>query len=74
MRDIINERSSCWPKASVPSDGPPSGAAAAFMRLGDIGNRWPTQTTCADCAQMFRRFSDAVATRREDHRLRPRQW
>jgi hypothetical protein len=38
----------------------------ALKTLGDIDNRWPPQTTCADCA--FRRSSAAVATSRERHR------
>jgi hypothetical protein len=36
-------------------------------KSGLFGNRWLPQTTCA-LRRMFRRFSDAVATSREDHR------
>jgi hypothetical protein len=35
--------------------------------LGDIGNRWLPQTTCALC-QIFRRPPAAVATSRADYR------
>jgi hypothetical protein len=37
-------------------------------KSGLLGNRGLPQTTCADCARMFRRSSSAVATSRADHR------